>query len=129
MTPHGYTFAKSSRLLGGSPAIAFILLTALACRAAVADEKFAPETPSSEQARCSALGEGFYAVAGSNACIKISGYVAAGVDFAASGDKNSGPKSSGGFNTETAVGVDMRLDTPLGPGRLYVQFGHDQYRP
>ncbi|MFZ2104585.1 MAG: porin [Roseiarcus sp.] len=99
--------------------------------AAFAGDVFAPRAPPTpDQARCNAIGEGFYAVKGSNACIKISGYIAAGVDFIAPGAKGSGasaPRATGGLNSETAVSAEVRLDTPLGPGRLYVQIGHDAY--
>jgi opacity protein-like surface antigen len=99
---------------------------------AFAGDLFQPQVPSGEQARCSALGEGFYAVKGSNGCIKISGYIAAGADFAAPGAKASGafaPKPNGGLTSQTAVSAEVRLDTPLGPGRLYVQVGHDSFFP
>ena len=132
MTRLGYKIAKTSRLLGASSAIALVLTIASANHGAFAGDTFAPETPSADQARCNAFGDGFYAVAGSNACVKISGYVAAGVDFAAPVGKGSSlfaPRASGGLDSETTVGAEMRVDTPLGPGRLYVQFGHDSYRP
>jgi hypothetical protein len=100
--------------------------------AAIAGDAVAPNPPPPGQARCNAVGEGFYAIAGSNACIKISGYVAAGVDFVAPSAKPSGvfaPRPIGGLSSETAVSAEVHLDTPLGPGRLYVQIGHDAYRP
>ena len=109
---------KSACLPSGSLGVIFAFAVALTNHAA--------------QACCNAIGEGFYAVKGSNACIKISGYVAAGADFIAPGAKGSGavaPRPTGGLNSETAVSAEVRLDTPLGPGRLYVQIGHDAYRP
>jgi hypothetical protein len=88
--------------------------------------------PTAGQARCNAIGEGFYAIVGSNACVKISGYIAAGADFVAPSAKTSGvfaPRPTGGLTSQTAVSAEVRVDTPLGPGRLYVQLGHDAYRP
>jgi hypothetical protein len=118
-------------------AVGVILLLALASAndAAFAGDMFTPDAPppTADQARCNAIGEGFYAVKGSNACIKISGYVAAGVDFVAPTAKSSSafaPRPNGGLNSQTAVSAEVRLDTPLGPGRLYVQIGHDaHYQP
>ena len=122
---------KSARLLNRSLGVIAFAIASANC-AAFAGDAFAPTPPSPDQARCDAIGEGFYAVKGSNACIKISGYVAAGADFAAPGAKATGafaPRPDGGLNSQTAVSADVRVDTPLGPGRLYVQFGHDSYRP
>jgi hypothetical protein len=111
----------------------FILAIGWTTQVAIAGDAVAPNAPPAPgQARCNAMGEGFYAVAGSNACIKIGGYVAAGADFVAPGAKVSAvaaPRPNGGLTSETAVSADVRLDTPLGPGRLYVQIGHDAYRP
>ena len=119
---------KSPRLLGA----VFTLAIGWANHAAIAGDAVANAPPTPGQARCNAMGDGFYAIAGSNACIKISGYVAAGADFAAPTPKAVGvftPRPNGGLTSETAVSADVRLDTPLGPGRLYVQIGHDAYRP
>src|ERR1700678_2368499 len=120
---------KSACLLGA----VFGLAIGWTTYAAIAGEAAAPNAPPTPgQARCNAMGEGFYAIAGSNACIKISGYVAAGADFAAPTPKAAGvftPRPNGGLTSETAVSAEVQLDTPLGPGRLYVQIGHDAYRP
>jgi hypothetical protein len=120
---------KSGCLLGA----VFSLAIGWATHAAIAGDAVAPTAPPTpDQARCNAIGEGFYAIAGSNACIKISGYVAAGTDFVEPGAKGSGvsaPRPNGGLTSQTAVSADVRVDTPLGPGRLYVQIGHDAYRP
>ena len=122
---------KSAGLPSGSLGVIFAFAVALTNHAAFAGDVFAPSAPPTpDQARCNAIGEGFYAVKGSNACIKISGYIAAGADFIAAGAKGSGasaPRPTGGLNSETAVSAEVRLDTPLGPGRLYVQIGHDAY--
>jgi hypothetical protein len=86
-----------------------------------------PETP--EQARCKALGEGFFAVRGSTSCIRISGYVSAGTGFVEPGRiaaPTTGPFASRGFaysTEDTGVAVESRFDTELGPGRIYVEVG------
>ena len=78
---------------------------------------------------CAALGEGFFAVAGSDACMKISGRISAGVGFArpvsggAFGSHVAGGAS--GFNTETAVTGDIRFNTEAGPGRIYIHVRGD----
>ena len=122
---------KSARLPRGGLGVIFAFAFAISSHAAFAGDMFAPSVPPTpDQARCNAIGEGFYAVKGSDACVKISGYVAAGADFAAPGAKDSGafaPRPTGDLNSQTAVSADMRLDTPLGPERLYVQIGHDAY--
>ena len=122
-TPH----ILPSLLPGSLGAVVFVAI-ALTNHVALAGDAKAP--PAADQARCDAMGEGFFAVKGSNACIKISGYITAGADFATPGAKGSAasaPKLNGGLNSQTAVSAEMRMDTPLGPGRLYVQIGHDSY--
>jgi hypothetical protein len=119
---------KSACLL----AAAFSFALGWTNHAAIAGDAVAPNAPPTPgQARCNAIGEGFYAITGSTACIKISGYVAAGADFVELGAKSGGfaPRPNGGLTSQTAVGAEVRVDTPLGPGRLYVQIGHDAYHP
>ena len=109
----------------------------LVAGSALAGDSPAPKTPaaSPNDARCSALGEGFFAVSGSDACIRISGYVAAGADFGGGlrgVSRDPAPFAAGPtttFGTRTGVGADARFDTPMGPGRLYIQVGHDNYLP
>jgi hypothetical protein len=72
-------------------------------------------------AHCAALGDGFFAVAGSSTCLRISGHVSAGVGFVAGGANGhafAAPVTSSA--TEGGVAGDMRFDTPMGPGRVYV---------
>ncbi|HXW19637.1 MAG TPA: hypothetical protein VEK35_03945 [Roseiarcus sp.] len=72
--------------------------------------------------RCAALGDGFFAVSGSAACMKISGHISAGVGFAsrgALGQPASYVPATGSF-TDMGVTADSRFDTPIGPGRIYV---------
>jgi hypothetical protein len=122
---------QSACLPSGSLGVIFAFAVVVSSHAAFAGDMLAPSAPPTpDQARCNAIGEGFFTVKGSSACIRISGYVAAGADFVASGAKGSGafaPRSTGGLNSQTAISAEMLLDTPLGPGRLYVQIGHDAY--
>jgi hypothetical protein len=109
----------------------------LASGAAFAGDSYesAPALTAPDQAHCRALGEGFFAVKGSNACMKISGYVSAGVGFVEPGRvaaPTTGPFAAHGAgftDNHVGVSVDTRFDTELGPGRLYVQVGHDSWAP
>lgn len=88
-----------------------------------------------DDARCSAMGQGFFAVSGSDACIRISGYVAAGAEFGGAWRpawRNSAPfdaASTPALGTRVGVSADARFDTPMGPGRLYIQMGRDAFAP
>jgi hypothetical protein len=90
-----------------------------------------PETP--EQAHCRALGEGYFAVKGSTACIRISGYVSAGMGFVEPGRiaaPTTGPFAPHRFafsTSEAAVAVESQFNTELGPGRLYVEVGGERF--
>jgi hypothetical protein len=71
-------------------------------------------------------------VAGSSACIKISGYVSAGTEFSVPGAQGIGgssfaTKSNLGMDSQSAVSAETQFETPLGPGRVYVQVGHNSY--
>ncbi len=101
--------------------------------AALADEAFKPKPPAPDQARCLAMGEGFFAVKGSDACIRINGWVASGVEFGGpvGGARNSALFGGGrrsGVESDAGVSAEARFDTPLGPGRLYVQVGREYLR-
>ena len=88
-----------------------------------------PQPETVDQARCKALGEGYFAVKGSTSCIRISGYVSAGMGFVEPGRiaaPTTGPFAPRAFaysSTVGAVAVESRFDTELGPGRVYVQVG------
>ena len=75
-------------------------------------------------AHCASYGAGFFAVAGSNACVKISGHISAGAAFAngsnATATWNPSLPAGKGADAEIGVNGDMRFDTPAGPGRIYV---------
>jgi hypothetical protein len=112
-----------------------LLVALLVPRAALAGDSFEPAPAMIDQGHCKSLGDGFYAVKGTNACIKISGYIAAGVEFASParvGLPAAGPFAAHAVSaTDTSVGmsVDTRFDTELGPSRLYVQVGRDHVQP
>jgi len=80
---------------------------------------------------CAVLGEGFFAVAGSNACIRISGRISAGAGFAEGGSSATafGPRlagaSAGRFDVQTAASGDLRFDTEPGAARVYVRVTRD----
>jgi hypothetical protein len=86
-------------------------------------------------ARCAALGEGFFPVAGSDACIKISGRISAGVGFGSGGGGGLSNSSSLDFNAsrnngsgaEAAATGDLRFDTSAGPGRVYLGVGKNSH--
>jgi hypothetical protein len=81
--------------------------------------------------RCAALGQGFFPVAGSDACIKISGHVSAGVGFGSGGGSAGAPglnfsaSQANGFDSEVGAAADLRFQTPAGPGRVYVDVRKD----
>ncbi len=80
--------------------------------------------PSPEQARCQAMGPDYFAVKGSTACMRVSGYISAGVGFLQPTGADRGPfapHAATVAGTEVGVGVEARFDTELGPGRLYVE--------
>jgi Porin subfamily len=124
--------AEITALCGAFCMIRFGLGLILACLlsdAAGAGEILAPGQAAKPHAEnhCAALGEGFFAVNGSDACIKISGRISAGFGFGGGG--GSGGSSgldfagsrSNGFDTEAAVSGDVRFNTGAGPGRVYVE--------
>ena len=86
-----------------------------------------PKAISPEQARCQAMGEGFFAVKGSTNCVRISGYVSAGVGFATPVVRpvNSPFAAHAGVVNEQQAGVavEQTFNSELGPGRIYVQVG------
>jgi hypothetical protein len=129
------------RFEGKNPAprlAAFVLAGGLFAGAAYAGESPAPvpqPAKSPDDARCSALGHGFFAVSGSDACIRISGYVAAGADFggalpsAGRGAAPFGATTGAVMRTRAGASLDARFDTPMGPGRIYVDGGHERFGP
>lgn len=104
-----------------------LIFASIAAQAASAGDAL----PSGDAARihadahCSALGEGFFPVNGSSACIKISGRISAGVGYGsgAASQNYSALRFAApprGFDAETAASGDLRFDTAAGPARVYV---------
>jgi hypothetical protein len=104
-----------------------------ACLAAAdvrAGDSAAPIAPS--DARCHSHGDGFIGVTGSDACIRISGYVDAGADFSALRGGRVAPllaPANPGLRTGAATALDTRFDTPMGPGRVYIEIGRPRFAP
>ena len=79
----------------------------------------------SSNRHCAVYGPGYFAVKGSDTCIKISGYISAGTEFssgptgAAANDIFNPPPSS---HIDTGLGVasDMRFETAAGPGEVSI---------
>jgi Porin subfamily len=119
----------------GARGALFLLASIALSGGALAGDVGPPKPPAGDDLHCSALGEGFFPVAGSNACIRISGYVAAGADLGgalhpvARGAAPFEPSSTPTLRTGAGVAADARFDTPMGPGRIYVQVGHDNFGP
>ena len=78
--------------------------------------------------RCAAHGEGFLAVAGSDACAGISGHISAGPGFGAGVAHGGSPSVSFGRNplvgADAAASGDLRFDAPNGPARVYLNVGN-----
>lgn len=78
--------------------------------------------------RCAALGEGFFAIAGSDACVRISGHISAGAGFGTGATRGGssaiafGPSPLTG--AEAAVSGDLRFNTSSGPVRVYLNVGN-----
>jgi hypothetical protein len=81
-------------------------------------------------ARCRFHGDGFFGVAGSDACISISGYIDAGADFSTSLGERAAPLlANPGLKTGAATALDTRFDTPEGPARVYIEIGRPRFAP
>jgi hypothetical protein len=114
-----------------SPAQHVLLISAVAAFGAFASPARAGDDPtpaskdmSWEQARCQALGEGYFGVKGSTNCIRISGYISAGVDFGGATKKAEGTAAShvvGFSKTWAGVSIETHFDTEFGPSSIYVE--------
>jgi len=108
----------------------FSLAACLATAEVRAGDSAAPMAPS--DARCRTQGEGFFAVRGSDACIRINGYIDAGADFSATRGGRAAslaPPASSALKTGGAAALDTRFDTPMGPGRVYIEIGRRPIAP
>jgi hypothetical protein len=99
------------------------------CHGAVADDipPAARTIKPRANPHCAALGEGFFPVAGSDACIRISGHISAGAGFGSGGATGFafGGQPASPFNTEVGAAGDLRFNTPAGPGRVYIDVRRD----
>lgn len=108
-----------------------------AAAGAQAGDSYAPraEPLTVDQAHCQALGPGYFAVKGASACLRISGYVAAGAGFVEPGrvaEPASGPFAAhahGFSGAATGVAADAEFETGLGPARIYVGVDRLQGQP
>ena len=108
----------------------FSLAACLAAAKARAGDSAAPLAPS--DARCHSHGDGFVGVAGSDACIRISGYIDAGADFSTSRGGRDAPllaPANPALRTGAAAALDTRFDTSMGPGRVYIEIGRPRFAP
>jgi hypothetical protein len=139
---YGNTFATMKRFAGwilGKRLAACALAGGLATGPACAGDILVPSEPAQapnapNNAHCSALGEGFFAVTGSDACIRISGYVAAGAEFGGGLRPGRAPapfdaNATSVMHTYTGVSVDAQFDTPMGPGLIHVDGGRGNFGP
>jgi hypothetical protein len=113
--------------------LGLVLVAATVQSAAASDILPLGQPARNDDGRCAALGEGFFAVAGSTACVQISGHISAGANFGSgsvsrpySNSHFAGP-SANKFDGEMAVSGDLRFETPMGPGRVYIDVQKDTY--
>ena len=88
--------------------------------------------PLSADARCNALGDGFLAVPGSGACVRFSGYVAAGAGFDATPRRAPGPLQAPlppVMDPGAGAAFDAEMDTPMGPAGAHIEVGHSRFGP
>ncbi len=83
---------------------------------------------------CASYGPGYFGVAGSSACVKISGYVSAGADFGPAArnfnEKNVFPTTpSSGIFAHVGIAGDILFDTEMGPGKISIGLGHKRNQP
>jgi hypothetical protein len=110
----------------------FSTVTLATCLAATAARAGDAPAPLREDARCQSFGDGFLAVPGSDACVRFSGYVAAGAGF------NAGSRGAPGslqapvapiMGTDAGAAFETQTDTPMGPVHTYVEVGRPRFAP
>lgn len=74
--------------------------------------------------RCAALGQGFFAIVGSDACVRISGHISAGAGFGTGAARGESPGQNPLISAEAAAAGDLRFNTPSGPARVYLNVGN-----
>jgi hypothetical protein len=83
-------------------------------------------------AHCQSLGDGFLAVPGSDACVRFSGYVAAGAGFDTTPRGARAPLQAPlapVMRARAGVAFDSSMDTPMGPVRTYIEVGRPRFAP
>jgi hypothetical protein len=106
----------------------FSFFACLVAAEARAGDSAGPIAPSN--ARCRSHGEGFFGVAGSDACIRISGYIDAGADFSTSRNgRDAALLANPGLRPGAAAALDTRFDTSAGPARVYIEIGRPRFAP
>jgi hypothetical protein len=108
----------------------FSLAACLAATGVRAGDSPSPLAPA--DARCRSHGDGFVGVAGTDACVRISGYVDAGADFSTSRGAHDAPllaPISPTSRTDAAAALDTRFDTSTGPARVYIEIGRPRFTP
>jgi hypothetical protein len=117
----------------GRRAILSATLSFAACLAAAGARAGDSAVPiASSDARCRSHGDGFFGVVGSDACIRISGYVDAGADFSKARGGRDAPllaPANSGLRTGAATALDSRFDTSAGPARVYIEIGRPRFTP
>jgi hypothetical protein len=105
-----------------------LIIASLAAHAASASDALPidPTVRPLSDARCSALGEGFFAMAGSNACVRISGHISAGMTSGAGADSANPTRLRFGplpprIPAVTAISGSLRFDGSSSAAR--VDFG------
>ncbi len=110
-----------------------------ACAPALAEGKAPPPAPSPSPSaiakapsRCAALGPGAFALAGSQTCIRVSGYVSAVAGFGpgpkqiVDGSNPFGDAFANGVGARLGGRIEVRTDTDLGEVRLVVGTGRER---
>jgi hypothetical protein len=105
-----------------------LIIASLAAHAASASDAspIEPTLRASSDARCSSLGDGFVAMAGSNACVKISGHISAGMPYGSGADSANSARLRFGplpprIPAVTAISGGLRFDGSSSAAR--VDFG------
>jgi hypothetical protein len=99
---------------------------ALASVASAGDALFAPQASGAPRAtRCGGPGPGYFAIKGSSACVKITGYVAASDNFGSmrSYQRPLALDTRLGLAPSSGASADVRFETPEGPGHVHFSFG------
>ena len=116
--------------------LAFAALLAFgAAESAAAQTAGEPARAAEAPARCAGLGPGAFEAAGSQTCVRVSGYVAAVAGFASGQSRWIGVTNpfddapASGAGARIGVRLDVETPTDAGPLRLSVGLGRDRTPP